>query len=109
MNKTITIYGLLGLIKDGKAPKKIKYNDAIFEIDENGAYYCNDIEKQSDWFSNELILSKRDLENKVEILDEEDEFIEIKEINEANDYMENRINQLIHNQKILIEKIKEMK
>lgn len=26
MNKEITIYELLGLIKDGKAPKKIKYN-----------------------------------------------------------------------------------
>ena len=30
MNKTITIYELLRLIKDGKAPKKIKYSD----------YYC---------------------------------------------------------------------
>ena len=27
----ITIYELLGLIKDGKAPKKIKYNDEIWE------------------------------------------------------------------------------
>lgn len=26
MNKTITIYELLGLVKDGKAPKKIKYD-----------------------------------------------------------------------------------
>ena len=30
MNKTITIYELLGLVKDGKAPDKIKY----------GNYYC---------------------------------------------------------------------
>ena len=27
MNKQITIYELLGLIKDGKAPKKIEYKD----------------------------------------------------------------------------------
>ena len=27
MNRTITVYELLGLIKDGKAPKKIKYKD----------------------------------------------------------------------------------
>lgn len=26
MNKTITVYELLGLVKDGKAPKKIKYD-----------------------------------------------------------------------------------
>ena len=30
MNKTITIYELLGLIKDGKAPNKIKFCDEIF-------------------------------------------------------------------------------
>ena len=27
----ITIYELLGLVKDGKAPEKIKYNDKIFD------------------------------------------------------------------------------
>lgn len=27
MNKTITIYELLGLVKDGKAPEKIKYDN----------------------------------------------------------------------------------
>lgn len=30
MNKTITIYELLGLVKDGKAPNKIKFCDEIF-------------------------------------------------------------------------------
>lgn len=30
MNKEITIYELLGLIKDGQAPKKIKYKDNIY-------------------------------------------------------------------------------
>lgn len=31
----ITIYELLGLIKDGKAPKKIKYNDIIYYLSED--------------------------------------------------------------------------
>ena len=32
MNKTISVYELLGLIKDGKAPKKIKYSFEIWEL-----------------------------------------------------------------------------
>ena len=32
MNNTISVYDLLGLIKDGKAPKKIKYNFEIWEL-----------------------------------------------------------------------------
>ena len=32
MNKTITIYELLGLIKDGKAPKIVKWEDYIFSF-----------------------------------------------------------------------------
>ena len=32
MNRTITVYELLGLIKDGKAPKKIKYENNIYEF-----------------------------------------------------------------------------
>jgi len=34
MNKTITVYELLGMIKDGKAPKKIKYDKVTLIIDE---------------------------------------------------------------------------
>lgn len=30
----ITIYELLGLVKDGKAPKKIKYYGRIFQLEE---------------------------------------------------------------------------
>ena len=30
----ITMYELLGLVKDGKAPKKIKYNGVELEYDE---------------------------------------------------------------------------
>lgn len=35
----ITIYELLGLVKDGKAPKKIKYDGTIYEYSENDDFY----------------------------------------------------------------------
>ena len=35
----ITMYELLGLVKDGKAPKKIKYNDIELEYDKDTKYY----------------------------------------------------------------------
>ena len=43
----ITIYELLGLVKDGKAPKKIKYNDIVLEYYGKGLFeykfaICND-------------------------------------------------------------------
>ena len=41
----ITIYKLLGLVKDGKAPKKIKTNTGIFKLeieDDQLNYRCND-------------------------------------------------------------------
>lgn len=38
----ITIYELLGLIKDGKAPKKIKYDDEIWECSKEEYYSCKD-------------------------------------------------------------------
>lgn len=37
--KTITIYELLGLVKDGKAPKKIKITGTIYEYDEEYKFY----------------------------------------------------------------------
>lgn len=38
----ITIYELLGLVKDGKAPKKIKYEDEIWECSKEEYYSCKD-------------------------------------------------------------------
>lgn len=41
----ITIYELLGLVKDGKAPKKINTNTGIFKLeieDDQLRYRCND-------------------------------------------------------------------
>lgn len=31
----ITIYDLLGLVKDGKAPKKIRYNNEVWELNDD--------------------------------------------------------------------------
>ena len=42
MNKIITIYELLGLIKDGKAPKKIKVLDDFYEYDKYNEFYYNE-------------------------------------------------------------------
>lgn len=44
----ITIYELLGLVKDGKAPKKIKYDDKIWD-------YRNDSQDYSCFNGNDLI------------------------------------------------------
>lgn len=63
----ITIYKLLGLVKDDKAPQKIKYEYLIYElIPERNNYYCkNDMR----WFTNE-INSLEVLNNEVEIIEE---------------------------------------
>lgn len=59
----ITMYELLGLIKDNKAPNKIKYDNIIFEYD--GIYYVTEhtyLDKYCD--------ISRCLNDKVEILEE---------------------------------------
>ena len=42
MNKKITIYDLLGLIKNGKAPKKIKWENRIYNLESDRRYYCGE-------------------------------------------------------------------
>lgn len=63
----ITIYELLGLIKDGKAPKKIKYEYLIYELTpERNDYYCKN---EMRWFTNE-INSLGVLNNEIEMIEE---------------------------------------
>ena len=72
MNKEITIYELLGLIKDGQAPEVIRYKKLIYCKEFDGYYTSNDIK---------LKLSiMNDLNAKVEII-EEDKKIEIDRLN----------------------------
>ena len=66
----ITIYELLGLVKDGKAPKTIKYEYLIYELTpERNDYYCKQAMR---WFTNEI--------NALGVLDNEIEIIEEVEI-----------------------------
>ena len=115
----ITIYELLGLIKDGKAPKKIKLDGFIFEL-VNDMYVHDEM-----GLLDEYISITNQLYTKVEIVNEEDEFIDIEEfkehklintkdilelemiINKINADYDCKINDLIKNQRLLINKINE--
>ena len=64
----ITIYELLGMVKDGKAPNKIKYINSIWKYDENTKDYIHD----DIW----LIYSMNSIgltEREVEIIEEQQE------------------------------------
>lgn len=105
----ITIYELLGLVKDGKAPKKIKYEYSIYELTpEKDNYYCKN---QMKWFTNE-INSLEVLNNEVKII-EEDKKISFEKIEELTcgtyDFETQTINLLIKNQKRLIDEINKIK
>ena len=116
-NKEITIYELMGLIKDGKAPKRIKYEDIILEYNELVQdYKANYFDDSTDYLLCYLFKSAGALDTKVEILPEEnDEWEDIEELamlyngNSQDEIMRNRfiINKLIKNQKYLKEKLED--
>ena len=103
MKKEITIYELAGLIKDNKAPKRIKFYSEEYYFDECGSYVRYD--------GNKIINFEKDypifpsLNYKVEIIEEPKELEELnldtddlkgKEIPGAIDYLlEGRINEII--------------
>jgi hypothetical protein len=68
----ITIYELLRMIKDGNAPKKIKYNGVIFE--NNG---CNCYINEEDKSLSYCVEIPMFLNDEVEILEEEPRNIEV--------------------------------
>ena len=112
-NKEITIYELLGLIKDGKAPKKIKYYDAIFEF-KNYNYYLKGRDEINYSLFYKLAALYMSLNDTVEILPEEnDEWEDIEEIENIDDFGVGNltelnskiINKLIKNQRKIIEKL----
>ena len=72
-NKEIIIYELMGLMKDGKAPKNIKYHDETFEW--TGKNYENDNNFLSDLFYETDTIDILSLT--VEILPEENEMKEM--------------------------------
>ena len=80
MNKEITIYELLGLIKDDKAPKKIKYKDTEYILSDGVQDYleCNkyDFDLLGYCFCN---YRTRDFINdKVEIIEDNEDIKELE-------------------------------
>lgn len=77
MSKKISFYDLLGLIKDRKAPKKIKYEDIMWEYDlqENEYIKDGDYWLFQDYFPNNLNFLDC-LQDKVEIIEEDKPTIE---------------------------------
>lgn len=64
----ITIYELLGLVKDGKAPKKIKYNGVELEYDELRKDYYKYCSKGL--FEYKFTICSNFLNDEVEIIEE---------------------------------------
>ena len=80
-----TIYELLGMIKDGKAPKKIIYDGEIWTYDKND--YAN--ENNWDLFD-EYVLTDI-LNDEVEILDEDKPSEEIRKLQSEIDILTNKV------------------
>lgn len=101
----ITMYELLGLVKDGKAPKKIKYKNNIYEYDGETQNYCSPINMIWNFLIKEDIVAL--LDDEVEIIEEPKKIEKLNDklglfgdgntqkiINELN-YTRNKINELI--------------
>ena len=117
-NKLITVYELMGLVKDDKAPKKIKLQDTIYEYDKNINGYFD----KNGYNLFYLVMSRHILNSKIEILPEENDDWEdlknlefaglsfddkslYKEVDESLDCISTHINKIIKNQKYLKEKL----
>lgn len=95
----ITMYELLGLVKDGKAPKKIAYNSVVLEYSEENEdyfeYYGQCLFKFK--FSNCLTF----LNDEVEIIEEPKKIEKCKnyedflEIDDYIEHLKNKIDELI--------------
>ena len=88
----ITMYELLGMVKDGKAPKKVKYINSIWEYDkETKDYFHDDL-----W----LIYSMNSIgltESKIEILEEKKipEKLNKQHFHKKQRQLANKINEII--------------
>ena len=75
----ITMYELLGMIKDGKAPKKVKYREMIYHICYEYGDYESDIEEYRDADTKEHYYLFEDIDM-LKCLNDEVEIIEKKKI-----------------------------
>ena len=111
----ITIYELLGLIKDGKAPKKIKYKNNIYEYDGEIQNYCSPINMVWDFLIGKDIVAI--LDDEVEILNEakEDKIQKIYHFktsliqNEVEILITKNLNQMVDKINELIDEINNLK
>ena len=95
----ITFYELLGLVKDGKAPKKIKFGNIELEYDEECedyySYYGGGL------FEHKFGNCKNFLNDEVETIEEKKKIEKCKhyedflEIDDYIEHLKNKINELI--------------
>ena len=119
----ITMYELLGLVKDGKAPKKIKFRNEIYEyksnIENNFIDYVGTEKETSAVFYLSSHIGNNYIDDiftdEVEIIEEPKKMkkIEFEEIEELTcgtyDFEKQTINSLIKNQRKLIDEVNKMK
>lgn len=110
--KTIKIIDLLNKIANGEeAPRLIRINGCNFRFSSYVSIDCYYTEERSNKFW--LSFMNIDLTDEVEILDEENEFEDIETITSVENKAEelvrlaDTINQLIKNQKKILERLKE--
>lgn len=76
----ITIYELIGLIKDKKAPKKIKYDDKFWKLEKYNGDYKNEDTNLFEYlfkhFNTNFFIN-----NEVEIIEEPKKIEKIKQLN----------------------------
>lgn len=113
----ITIYELIGLVKDGKAPEKIRYNNEIWKYDDELKTYDND-DYGSDLLEKlfyEVCISDF-INNEVEIIEEpkkiEKLLLDMNSINKGNmtaDYENYTVGNIAeHNFGVIYKKINEL-
>ena len=123
----ISYYELLGMVKEGNAPERIEVSltsgtPEIYKAEYDAGefnYYLLDKSLQDDnyrFYLSECFLESSMFDKCIKILDDADEFEDIEEIGsddtidldicESFELLEERVNQLIKNQKKIIEKLK---
>lgn len=106
----ITMYELLGLVKDGKAPKKIKYQGNIWYLEQ---YYSNRLPYYTNGYDTDNLLTGKEkdyfshaLNDEVEIIEEEKK---IPEKLNKRDFLDNEtLDQVDADLDFIIDKINEI-
>jgi hypothetical protein len=113
MKMKISMYELLGMVKDGKAPKKIKVTGTIYEYDEEYGFYFTKTKKGNVALGGKLneinLLYNFNNEYNVEILEEEKkipEKLNKQHFHNRQRQLANKINEIIDTLEMLNDKIK---